>query len=97
MLDGLLRCPYLQVSDDGGVVVDGLAVDGLPHALAVEGELLHGLLLGKVGPLVEELPRGLVLEPRHVEEPRRRADVCRHGDQLNLQVRKGRSGVGVCI
>lgn len=71
---------YLQVSDDRRVVVDGFAVDGLPHAFAVEGELLHCLLLGEVGPLVEDLPRRLVLETRHVEEPLRRADVCRHGD-----------------
>lgn len=83
---------YLQVSDDRRVVVDGLAVDGLPHALAVEGELLHGLLLGEVRPLVEDLPRCLVLEPRHVEEPRRRANVCRHGDWLDLD-REGRRRV----
>lgn len=64
-------CLYLKVSDDGGVVVNGLSVDSLSHALAIEGKLLHGLLLGKVRPLVEELTRGLVLEPWHVEEPRR--------------------------
>lgn len=69
---------YLEVSDDGRVVVDGLAVHSFPHAFAVEGELLHGLLLRKVRPLVEELPGRLVLEPRHVEEARRRADVRRH-------------------
>ena len=71
---------YLQVPDDGGVVVNGLAVDGLAHALAIEGELLHGLLLGEVRPLVEHLARRLVLEARHVEEARRRGDVGRHGD-----------------
>lgn len=71
---------YLQVSDDRRVVVDGFAVDSLSHAFAVEGELLHCLLLGEVGPLVEDLPRRLVLETRHVEEPLRRADVRRHGD-----------------
>lgn len=64
--------------DDRRVVVDGLAIDGLPHALPVEGELLHGLLLGEVRPLVEHLPRRLVLEARHVEETLRRADVGRH-------------------
>lgn len=64
--------------DDRGVVVDGLAIDGLPHALPIEGELLHGLLLGEVRPLVEHLPRRLVLEARHVEETLRRADVGRH-------------------
>lgn len=53
---------YLQVSDDRGVIIDGLAVDCLAHALAVEGELLHSLLLSEVGPLVEHLPRRLVLE-----------------------------------
>ncbi len=68
------------MSDDGGVVVDGLAVHGLPHAFPVEGELLHRLLLGEVRPLVEDLPRGLMLETRHVEEPLRRANVRRHGD-----------------
>ena len=66
---------YLQVSDDRRVVVDGFAVHGLPHAFPVEGKLLHGLLLGEVRPLVEHLPRRLVLEPRHVEEPLRRANV----------------------
>jgi len=76
---------YLQVSDDRRVVVDGLAVHGLPHALPVEGELLHGLLLGEVWPLIEHLPRRLVLEARHVEEPLRRAHVSRHDDPLNLQ------------
>lgn len=76
---------HLQVSDDRRVVVDGLAVDGLPHALPVEGELLHRLLLGEVRPLVEDLPRRLVLEARHVEEPLRRADVRRHGDPLYLR------------
>lgn len=60
---------YLQVSDDRGVIVDGFAVHGLPHALPVKGELLHRLLLSKVRPLVENLPRRLVLETRHVEEP----------------------------
>lgn len=69
---------YLEVSDDGRVVVDGLAVHCFPHALAVEGELLHGLLLRKVRPLVEELPGRLVLEPGHVEKARRGADVRRH-------------------
>lgn len=68
------------MSDDRRVVVDGFAVDGLPHALAVKGELLHRLLLGEVRPLVEDLPRCLVLEARHVKEPLRRADVRRHGD-----------------
>lgn len=71
---------YLQVSDDRRVVVNGFAVDGFPHAFAIESELLHCLLLGKVGPLVEDLSRRLVLEPWHVEEPLRRAHVCRHGD-----------------
>lgn len=71
---------YLQVSDDRWVVVNGFTVDGFPHAFAVERELLHCLLLGKVRPLVEDLPRRLVLETRHVEEPLRRAHVCRHGD-----------------
>lgn len=69
---------YLKVSDDRWVVVDGFAVHGFPHALAVEGELLHGLLLRKVRPLVEELPRGLMLEAGHVEEPWRGADLRRH-------------------
>lgn len=64
--------------DDRRVVVDGFAVDGLPHAFPIEGELLHGLLLGEVWPLVEHLPRRLVLEARHVEETLRRADVSRH-------------------
>lgn len=72
---------YLQVSDDRRVVVNGFAIDGFPHAFAIEGELLHCLLLGKVGPLVEDLPRRLVLETRHVEEALRRAHVCRHGDK----------------
>ena len=76
---------YLQVSDDRGVVVDGLAVHSLPHALPVEGELLHRLLLGEVRPLVEHLPRSLVLEARHVEEALRGTDVRRHGDSLYLQ------------
>lgn len=70
---------YLQVSDDRRVVVNGFAIDSFPHAFAIEGELLHCLLLGKVGPLVEDLPRCLVLETRHVEEPLRGAHVCRHG------------------
>lgn len=78
--DSWLRCVYLQVSDDRRVVVDGFAVHGLPHAFPVEGELLHRLLLGEVWPLVKDLPRRLVLEARHVEEPLRRADVRRHGD-----------------
>ena len=88
---------YLQVPDDGGVVVDGLAVDGLTHALAVEGELLHGLLLGEVRPLVEHLARRLVLEARHVEEARRRGDVGRHGDAPGhlQQQRRGRLSGGV--
>lgn len=73
---------YLQVSDDRWVVVNGFAIDGFPHAFAVERELLHCLLLGKVGPLVEDLPRCLVLETRHVEEPLRGAHVCRHGDNV---------------
>lgn len=64
----LAAAGYPQVLDDGRVVVDGFAVDGLPHAFAIEGELLHGLLLGEVRPLVEDLPRRLVLEARHVEE-----------------------------
>lgn len=72
--------PHLQEADDWRVVVDGLAVDGLAHPLAVEGQLLHGLLLGEVRPLVEELARSLVLEARHVEEPRRGAHVRSHGD-----------------
>lgn len=72
------------MSDDGRVVVDGFAVHGLSHAFPVERELLHGLLLGEVRPLVEHLPRGLVLEARHVEEPLRRPNVRRHGDPLNL-------------
>lgn len=71
---------YLQVSNDRWVVVDGFAVHSLPHAFPVEGELLHGLLLGEVRPLVEHLPRRLMLEPRHVEEPLWRANVCCHGD-----------------
>lgn len=79
---------YLQVSDDRRVVVNGFAVHGLPHAFPIEGELLHGLLLSEVRPLVEHLPRRLVLEARHVEEPLRRANVCRHGDRLNLQERR---------
>lgn len=70
------------MSDDRWIVIDGFAVDGFSHALAVEGELLHGLLLGEVGPLVEQLTGGLVLEARHMEEPRRGADVCRHGHGL---------------
>lgn len=76
----MTRKVYLQVSDDRGVVVDGFAVHCLPHAFPVERELLHGLLLGEVRPLVEDLPRRLVLEARHVEEPLRRAHVSRHGD-----------------
>lgn len=71
---------YLQVSDDRRVVVNGFAIDGFPHAFAVKRKLLHCLLLGKVGPLIEDLPRRLVLETRHVEEPLRGAHVCRHGD-----------------
>lgn len=66
------------MSNDGWVVIDGLAVHGFPHALSVEGELLHGLLLRKVRPLVEELPRRLMLEARHVEKTWRGADVRRH-------------------
>lgn len=62
---------YLQVSDDRWVVVDGFAVYCLPHPFPVEGELLHRLLLSEVRPLVENLPRRLVLETRHVEEPLR--------------------------
>lgn len=73
---------YLQVSNDRRVVVNGFAVDGFPHAFAIEGELLHCLLLGKVRPLVEDLPWRLVLETWHVEEPLRRAHVCRHGDNV---------------
>lgn len=60
---------YLQVSDDRWVVVNGLAVHSLSHALSIKGELLHGLLLGEVWPLVEHLPWRLVLEAWHVEEP----------------------------
>lgn len=75
-----LICVYLQMSDDWRVIVDGFAVDGLPHALTIKGELLHGLLLGEVWPLIEDLPRCLVLETWHVEEPLRRANVCRHFD-----------------
>lgn len=67
------------MSNDRRIVVDGFAVDGLPHSFAIKGELLHCLLLGKVRPLVEYLPRRLVLETGHVEEPLRRTDVCRHG------------------
>lgn len=74
-------CRYLQVSDDRGVVVDSFAVDRFSHAFAVKGELLHRLLLGEVRALVEQLPRCLVLEPRHVEETGWRADVRRHFDQ----------------
>lgn len=73
------------MSDDRGVIINGLAVHGLPHALPVKGELLHGLLLGKVRPLVEHLSGGLMLESWHVEEPLGGAHVRRHGDQLNLQ------------
>lgn len=94
--DASCHVHYLQVSNDRGVVVDGLAVDSLTHALAVEGELLHGLLLGEVGALVKELPWCLVLEPRHVEEPWRGAGVRRHGQSaapLNLG-RDGRWGGG---
>lgn len=76
---------YLKVSDDGGVVINGLAVHSLPHAFPVKSELLHGLLLGKVRPFVEHLSGSLVLEPWHVEEPLGGAHVRRHGDQLNLQ------------
>lgn len=68
------------MSDDWRVIVDGFAVDGLPHALTIKGELLHGLLLGEVWPLIEDLPWCLVLETWHVEEPLRRANVCRHFD-----------------
>lgn len=69
---------YLKISDDRWIIVNGLAVDSFPHALAIKSELLHGLLLGKVWPLVEQLPGSLVLEPGHVEEPRRGADIGRH-------------------
>lgn len=62
-------CVYLQVSDNRWVVVDGFAVHSLSHALPVKGELLHRLLLGEVWSLVEDLPRRLVLEAWHVEEP----------------------------
>lgn len=62
---------YLKISDDRWIIINGLAVDSFPHALAIKSELLHGLLLGKVRPLVEQLTRCLVLEPRHMEEPGR--------------------------
>lgn len=62
---------YLKISDDRWIIINGLAVDSFPHTLAIKSELLHGLLLGKVWPLVEQLTRCLVLEPRHMEEPGR--------------------------
>lgn len=77
-------CTYLEVSNNRGVVVDGLAVDCFPHAFAIKRQLLHGLLLGKIWPLVEELPWSLVLKPRHMEKPWWGTDVCRHGDQWSL-------------
>lgn len=81
-LISVLLALYLQISDDRGIIIDGLAVNSFPHALAIKSELLHGLLLGKVWPLVEELPRCLVLKSRHVEESGRRADICCHGDSF---------------
>lgn len=76
MLSGL----YLKISDDRWIVINGFAVHSFPHALAIKSELLHSLLLGKVRPLVEQLTRCLVLEPRHMEEPGRWTNICCHSD-----------------
>lgn len=69
----------LQIFNYRGIVVYGLSVHSFSHPLSIESKLLHCLLLCKIRSFVEQLPRCLVLEPRHMEKSGRRANFCGHG------------------
>ena len=69
----------LQIFNYRGIVVYSLSVHSFSHPLSIKSKLLHCLLLCKIRSFVEQLPRRLVLEPRHMEKSGRGANFCGHG------------------
>ena len=76
---------YLQILNHRWIIVYGFPVHCFSHSLSIKGKLLHCLLLCKIWPLIKQLSRCLVLEPWHMEKPRRRTNFCSHGDVFVLQ------------
>lgn len=71
---------YLQILNYRWIIVYGFSVYCFSHSFSIKGKLLHCLLLCKIWSLIEQLSRCLVLEPWHMEKPRRRTNFCSHGD-----------------
>lgn len=82
------RLTNLQIFNYRGIVVYGLPVHSFSHPLSIKSKLLHCLLLCKIRSFVEQLPRRLVLEPRHMEKSGRGADFCGHGCLLSERRQK---------
>ena len=75
---------YLQILNYRWIIVYGFSVYCFSHSFSIKGKLLHCLLLCKIWSLIKQLSRCLVLEPWHMEKPRRRTNFCSHGDVFVL-------------
>lgn len=78
----------LQIFNYRGIVVYSLSVHSFSHSFSIKSKLLHCLLLCKVRSFVEQLPRRLVLEPRHMEKSGRGANFCGHGYLVSERLKK---------
>ena len=88
--DKTRKLTNLQILNYRGIVVYGLSVHSFSHPLSIESKLLHCLLLCKIRSFVEQLPRRLVLEPRHMEKSGRGANFCGHGYLVSERLQKAK-------